>query len=79
MIWYRIFHKAAILFRVPLFFAVKAVCQGVWRIVVCQGVQTASTDMCAQRTCQLGPRVFTPESGRGSVCCVAGAFFAFFF
>ena len=45
MIWYGIFQEAGILLRVPLFFTVKAVCQGVSRIVFCQGVQTASTDI----------------------------------
>ena len=29
----------------PLFVAVKAACRSVWRSVVCQGVQTASTDI----------------------------------
>ena len=46
-IWYGIFQKAGILLRVPCFFTVKAVCHGVLKIVVCQGVQTASTDISA--------------------------------
>ena len=46
MIWYRIFHKAAILFRVPLFFAVKAVCQGVWRMVAKGSKLRQSTSLC---------------------------------
>ena len=45
--WYGIFQKEGILLRVPYFFTVKAACQRVLRIVVCQGVQTASTDIFA--------------------------------
>ena len=47
MMWYGIFQKEGILLRVPYFFTVKAACQRVLRIVVCQGVQTASTDIFA--------------------------------
>ena len=45
MMWYDIFQKTGDFTTCARFFTVKAVCQGVLRIAVCQGVQTASTDV----------------------------------
>ena len=45
MIWCGIFQKVGIFVTCPLFSTVKDVCEGGLRIVVCQGVQTASTDI----------------------------------
>ena len=45
MIWCGIFQKAGIFVTCPLFSTVKNVCQGGLGIAVCQGVQTASTDV----------------------------------
>ena len=45
MIWRGIFKKPGIFVTCLLFSTVKDVCQGGLRIVVCQGVQTASTDI----------------------------------
>ena len=45
MIWCGIFQKAAIFVTCPLFSTVMDVCQGGLTIVVCQGVQTSSTDI----------------------------------
>ena len=40
-----LFPKTGIFLYVPCFSLVKAVCQGVWWIVVCQGVQRLTTDI----------------------------------
>ena len=43
--WYDIFQKAGTIIRVPYFFLPSSVCQGILRIVVCQGAQIGSTDI----------------------------------
>ena len=56
MIWYGMFFKSVDFITCPLVFTVKAVYQGVLRIVVCQEVQTTST-ACMVKT--RGPVVAT--------------------
>ena len=57
MIWCGIFQKAAIFVTCPLFSTVKDVCQGGLRIVVCQGVQTASTDIFGRTSMRRVPKI----------------------